>query len=179
MTWSDSLMFAGSSFVLSLLVKATAVTALALIAERAIRSHRASVGHILYVGVFIILLIVPLASLIVPPIAVSAPVNGALSNPDPFVPQDPFQLSATPRPTAGVSSALSASSSGAWRLDISIRVLAGVWLVGALVCLVPVGLGIVRGARLRRHAAGWALGQRLVDDLKSAQRIRRRLVADA
>jgi uncharacterized protein (TIGR03435 family) len=176
MTWPDRLMFAGSSIMLSLVIKATAVMTLAWIAERACRGCRASVRHIAYVGAFVILLILPLGSLVLPPITVRTTVDGTVSNRDLPVLQDPLQFAATPDTASAVNGARSASSAEVWGLGISIQqALAGVWLVGALVCLVPFGLGIVRGARMKRRAAAWAPGQRLVDDLTSARRIRRRV----
>src|SRR4051794_3066324 len=73
MAFTDVVLAIGRSFELAVLVKATAVLALALIAAHAARSVRASVRHALLASTFGVLLALPLASVLIPPLRITIP----------------------------------------------------------------------------------------------------------
>ena len=65
---------AGGSTELSIVLKATVVIALALIGARLARGTRASVRHLLLASAFGVLLILPVATVLMPPVAVKIPI---------------------------------------------------------------------------------------------------------
>ena len=71
----NTLMIAASeSFAVSILVKATAALAMALVAARLARRRRAAVRHVLLAAAFAVLMVLPLASISTAPWTVAIDV---------------------------------------------------------------------------------------------------------
>jgi TonB family protein len=139
--------------ILSILVKATFVATLGLLAAWITRHNRASVRHALLTATLAVLLLLPAASILAPPIRIALPQTSLRIAP---VAAGELQAvpSATPRP------ALSASA-----VSLSTLLLAA-WMVGAILFLTPVATGIWQVRALRRSALPWSEGQSLVGDVE-------------
>src|SRR5580704_19793990 len=70
---------AGGSTELSIVLKATVVIALALIGARLARGTRASVRHLVLASAFGVLLVLPVAAVLMPPVAVKIPTTHVTS----------------------------------------------------------------------------------------------------
>ena len=64
----------GGSTELAIVLKATVVVALALVGARRARGTRASVRHLLLASAFGVLLVLPVAAVLMPPVAVKIPI---------------------------------------------------------------------------------------------------------
>jgi hypothetical protein len=71
---SRAIVAISSSPALSIVVKITAIMTLALFAARLARGSRAAVRHALLAAVFGVTLVMPIASLVAPPVHVAVPV---------------------------------------------------------------------------------------------------------
>jgi len=160
---------------MTLLVKATVVLVLALAGVRLARRSSAAVRHLLLAGAFAVLLLLPLASALAPPVAFDVSFGGEQVAPAPAgaATGEAVVLAPTPamprEPMAGSEDAVKTS-------DVSLAVLlAAVWAAGTLVFLVPVATGLYRVRRLRRGGAIWHEGGRVLDSLARDAGIGRRV----
>ena len=64
----------GSSLPASIVAKATVIAAFGLMGARLARRSRAAVRHVLLAATFGVLLLLPVASLIVPPVRIAVPI---------------------------------------------------------------------------------------------------------
>jgi uncharacterized protein (TIGR03435 family) len=157
-----------SSLAASVVAKATVTTALGLITARLARRSRAAVRYALLAAVFGVLLVLPVASLVSPPVRIALPVetgDGMKSS------QFPMSIDAIPAvaPTDGSSTApwpSRFSPSALWTMG---------WLAGALLSLLPMIAGLARIRSLRRSGLPWFDGQSVVDGLALETGIRRRV----
>jgi uncharacterized protein (TIGR03435 family) len=148
---------------MTLLVKATVVIALALLAVKLARRSSAAVRHLMLSGAFAVLLLLPLASMVVPPVQFDVPVAPLAStviwsdSADEAVVVAPSP--AVPR-AAGVQTAPGVDP--ATRGPATARLLSLVWAAGTLAFLAPVIVGLYRVSRLRRGGQTWPEGRRVV-----------------
>lgn len=146
----------GSSMALSILVKATFVMALGLGAAMVAKRQRAAFRHALLAGMFGVLLTLPLVSALAPPVQIAMRVLQSQSLTAPFV------------RTGGVASPVVTRAPGVpdqprvvqWTV---FELLTVGWIAGAVLFLVPVGVGLRQVRRLRRSGLPWAGGQSAAD----------------
>jgi bla regulator protein blaR1 len=158
------------SLAASILVKVTVTMALALLATRMARSGRASVRHVLLAASFAILVALPIATLVAPPVRISVPIApksaGALAVIDSMTTfvavEAPRSIEA--RTTATSRRALSPGS-----------MLLALWIAGALLFLLPVVVGLSRTRSLRRTALPWIRGQSIAQGVISDSGMRPRV----
>jgi hypothetical protein len=72
----QALVAAGRSPATSIILKATATSAMALLIARLTRKRRASLHHVVFVAAFVTLLIIPIATIVLPTVAVPLAVSG-------------------------------------------------------------------------------------------------------
>ncbi|MBI3402450.1 MAG: TIGR03435 family protein [Acidobacteria bacterium] len=136
---------------LSLIVKATIVLALTLVAAVAARRARASVRHVLLTSAFGVLLTLPAIAMLLPPLAVTVASAPAAAHREVRVKairgNDLVYYSNV---VEDVSAPSLAGPSP--RLSALLRV---AWTAGAFLFLAPVGVALWRLRRLRRRAAPW------------------------
>ena len=151
-----------SAFAVSVLVKATVVVLAALGCARLARRHRAAVRHLVLAAGFAVLLILPLASLLAPAVRVAIPIAASkgLVTPSP---------DAVPEMAAvGSSSAVGSNetpSTAQWQLPGVAALMAGAWLAGVAIFLLPVAAGLWQMQVAWRSALPWRDGQSLVNRL--------------
>jgi len=124
------------SLVLSLVLKATLITALALISARMARKNCASVRHLLLITVFIVLLALPFGASLVPsiPIAVASVQPTAASMPRAQVPD------AVAANTVNAAAAESQTVNRQRSVPVSTLMLS-LWAAGVIVVLLPIIAG--------------------------------------
>jgi uncharacterized protein (TIGR03435 family) len=150
------LLAVSNSLAASIVAKATVTAALGLIGVWLTRRSRAAVRHALLAAAFGVLLVLPIASLVAPPVGIAiaareriAPSPGDTGTISPIAPS---QASATVAPVHPKSAGLSLST-----------LLFAAWLAGMALFLFPVTLGLWHVRSLRRTAVPWRHGQQLVD----------------
>ena len=167
---AEAALVVSGSFAAALLAKVTVTMALALIAVRLARKSRAAVRHLLLAAAFAVVLVLPIASIVVPSVRVEIrPLGSTLgaeasaTRPIDSVPSaGSTELTASTMEPPGRSSAIRTSS-----------LLVAVWAAGALLFLLPLIAGLWQMRRLRRYGLPWLKGRTLVDSLVSEARIRR------
>jgi beta-lactamase regulating signal transducer with metallopeptidase domain len=151
-----------------IVTKATLVLLLMLLAARLVRRTRASARHLLLTAGFGVLLVLPLA------IAVMPPVHVEVRAVPPVV--EEFMSALVP---AGRLAQANRAGSRAWISSDSDdvprrrRLLAELWAGGVLLFACPVLIGFAHARRLRRTGRPWLAGQRLVDSLTREAGLRR------
>jgi uncharacterized protein (TIGR03435 family) len=162
----------GSSLPASIVAKATVIAAFGLMGARLARKSRAALRHVLLAATFGVLLLLPVASLIVPPVRIVVPTvrmrNANLSPPAaggewilPFTPPDapPALTLATSRPS---------------RPPLSALLFVG-WLAGVTLALIPLIASLWKIRWLRRSGLPWADGRKVADRLSLDAGFRRRV----
>jgi uncharacterized protein (TIGR03435 family) len=161
-----------TAFAVSVLVKATIVATIALGGARLARGSRAAVRHLVLAAAFAVLLILPLASLLAPPVPLPVPIAAStgLIEPPPGAVPDVTAIGPSPATRDGAApAALSPALPGA-------AALAGTaWLIGAAIVLLPMLAGIGRMRTIRRSALPWREAQALANAVAVAAGIRRRV----
>jgi uncharacterized protein (TIGR03435 family) len=160
------------SFAVSILVKATLTTTLALIGAWLARNDRAAVRHLLLAAGFAVLVVLPIASVVVPSISLTVPI--AVPEQTPPVAFEPLAVGGSPdvEASAGAPSpgATPATPWPSWP-----ALLLGVWLLGTALFAAPVLAGLSEVRALCRSARAWPRGQELVDRLARELALRRRV----
>ncbi len=153
----------------SVLIKVTLILGLALAGARLARRSRAAVRHVLLAASFVVLPILPVASIVAPAVSVAIPaaVQQAI---DPLT-VDPVAPAPLAPSTATVSVAPPAAS-GSWWPSLSAFLL-GSWIAGAAIFLLPVVLGLRQVDSLRRSAFPWVEGRAVAAGLGREIGIRR------
>jgi uncharacterized protein (TIGR03435 family) len=159
---SELMLVIDGSLALSTIVKVTITTASALICTRLARRSRAAVRHVVLGAGFAVLLVLPIASIVVPPVHIAVPTEERDNNlPSVFEPAidvpvtEPFNeiVAVTPATTSLLS-----------KLSLSALFVAG-WIGGLVVSLLPVVIGLWQMRSLRRAAQPWHELRSLVDRL--------------
>jgi uncharacterized protein (TIGR03435 family) len=155
---------------LSIIVKATVVVGLMLLATHFTRRARASERHVLWASTFAILLALPAADLSMPVISVAIPtasIDGwrdlATTIPREEAVQSVAAMAARPFPPATTS-------------PFSIRtLLRALWAAGTMVFLAPIAVALWRLRRVRRRGQAWRRGESIVRAIAPRSRMRRRV----
>jgi uncharacterized protein (TIGR03435 family) len=165
---SEALLAVSSSLAASIAVKATLVMALALTGVWLARRSRAAVRHALLAAAFGVLLALPVASLVAPPIHIAV-LDAAQQRTVPaFAAGSAVEPVAPPRATVGVTQTVPRSGG----LSLSTLLLTA-WIAGTALFLLPVAMGLWQVRSLRRSALPWRHGQPVVEKLALEAGIRR------
>jgi uncharacterized protein (TIGR03435 family) len=129
----------------------------ARVADRA----RAARRYLVLAATFTVLLLLPIAALVVPPVAIairSVPIESA---PPTFpAPGTEVPAGATVRPSSQVTpSHIAREAARGWTLPSLATALRMVWAIGFALCLMPVAFTLWRLRVLRRSAVRWAEGE--------------------
>lgn len=163
---NEMMLAVSSSVAASIAVKATVLLALGLIGTSMARTSRAALRHALLAAVFAMLVVLPVACLLAPPLRIEVPVTAkarvasALRTITLSIPAGKHAVATSTPPPAGIS------PTTLW--------LTG-WLGGAALFLSPALLGLWHVRSLRRSALPWPHGQAVVHSLTLATGIRRRV----
>jgi beta-lactamase regulating signal transducer with metallopeptidase domain len=145
---SQAALALSQSLELSVVVKATILLALALLAARAASHARASVRHVMLASAFAALLALPFIAVSAPKLAIDVPVARALAAPAPTAP--------AVSPTSPVRATNSEPVSAGWDMPSRAAILRVAWMTGAAVCLAPLLLMLWRLRRIRRTGLPFA-----------------------
>jgi hypothetical protein len=165
---TEALAAIAGSFALSLAVKVTVVTALALLGTRMARHSRASVRHLVLAATFIVLLAFPFAALIGPSIQVEVPLPEGQPAPAIIIPAADAGATVIDHPAAKTSRAVAERTS----LRVS-TVIAAAWAAGAALLLLPMAVGLWQLRRIRRFGLPWLQGQTVLRALADEIGVRR------
>jgi uncharacterized protein (TIGR03435 family) len=170
---TEMMLAVSGSLTASIVAKVTVITALALFAAWLARGSRAAVRHALLAAAFVVTLLLPIASVLVPPVHLGVPVavenrasaalplvRGVEQTPPVVVADDP-----------GVG-AISVPESS--RISVSQVLLAG-WIAGGAIFLLPLVIGLWQIRLLRRSGLPWRRGQSLAETLALDAGIHRRV----
>jgi TonB family protein len=159
-----------SSPAASIVAKATVATALGLVATWLARRSRAAVRHALLAAAFGVLLVLPVASLVAPPVRIAVPAEaGERVGPTFADAAAPISAAAPAHPN--VAAPVAPRSAG---LSPS-ALLLGVWMAGTAFFLLPVAMGLWQVRRLRRDALPWRHAQSAFEKLALEAGIHRRV----
>jgi uncharacterized protein (TIGR03435 family) len=161
-----------NSPALSIVVKTTAIMSLTIFTVTLARGGRAAVRHALLATGLAVTLVMPIASLVTPPVHVAVPVTAEsriatlppLRNIEPI----PFFMPAD-APARGIS--VPPEAPVHWVSDL----LLPAWIAGTLLFLLPMTVGILQIRSLRRSGLPWSRGQEVVDAFARDAGIRRRV----
>ena len=160
-----------SSLALSLIVKATAISAGALIAAYIARRSRASVRHVLLAAAFILLLALPVVSVAAPPreVNVAVPQAGSTVRVATLAPLRPAvavwrSVDDGGRRAGPVTTTLPSTST----------LLLAVWVMGVAFVFLPMIAGLRRVRRVRQNGVPWRDGQAVVAEITAARAVRTR-----
>lgn len=163
------------SLVASLLVKVTITTALALIGARLARKSRAAIRHVLLAAAFLVLLVLPIASIVAPSVSVTVPIAVQ----DEMLPPslETIPGADVPSPPTDAGPALTSSPPRLAWLPISTlpTLLMAGWAAGTVLCLLPVLAGLWQVRSLRRSGLPWRHGRSVADPLALEAGIHRRV----
>src|SRR5690348_10767360 len=160
-----------NSLAASIIVKATIAISIALVAATLARHSRASVRHAILAAGIAVLLGLPIAAVIAPPLHIALPIAQGSSAPttnsvQSFDETTPAPGTATNAPSAAKSEATSFSL-----FDL----LFIAWAFGAMVFLAPVIIGLWQIRSLRRTALPWSHGNAVATTLANELKISRRI----
>jgi uncharacterized protein (TIGR03435 family) len=150
---------------LALIAKATVILGVALVATRIACNARASVRSLILAAAFALVLILPVASAVVPPRQLSIPDNYA-----------PVFLLEDVNPPATMASApvrLPDASRQDRHFPSAASLTRATWLLGVLATLAPLWIGLWRVRSLRNRSRAWAEGRELADALRASLGVRR------
>jgi len=163
-----AILLASHSLAVSIVVKATFTTALALIAVRLARGSRASLRHVMLTVAFGVLLALPAASLVLPAVAIAV------------------RVAPPARPVRSRSTGITRASSRVAPLPSRVEpsrsrgvsaavVLFPIWILGSMVFLLPMAAGLRQLRSFRRSGVEWPRGQSIADGLARKAGIGRRV----
>src|SRR5215475_9803384 len=146
-----ALVAASGSLFISVILKATVTSAIALLIARLTRKRRASLHHVVFVAAFVTLVIIPIATIVLPTVAVPLAVSG-----------EEGQL-------FGKTSAVDAGSiieaqttvqeiNAPINIDLQVSgnaLLLTVWAATTLIFLLPMAVGLCQLYLARRSAVPW------------------------
>jgi uncharacterized protein (TIGR03435 family) len=160
-----------------LMVKATVAVALGLLGATAARRSRASVRHTVLAAMFGVLLLLPVVSVVAPPMPIAmatvkqsqtaSSTPAAIGSGTDVNRHDDLASGAGPAQPRGPLAQLPHFS--------LMGVLLAVWMAGAALCLLPMAVGFWQVRSLRRSGLPWLQGQRTVAPLASDAGIQRRI----
>src|SRR5262245_12326277 len=167
----NNMMIAGSlSLALLTLVKATAIAALGLIGTRMAQRSRASLRHALLAVTFAALAALPVASTLIPPVGIEAPI----ATQEPVRTPPPPAVAVLPAPQKDAAIVIAHVTPGALSLSVS-ALLFNIWIVGMALFLLPMAIGLWEARCLRRSGLPWWRGQSVADEVAARAGLCRRV----
>jgi beta-lactamase regulating signal transducer with metallopeptidase domain len=166
----EIMLAAGASLAASIVVKITVVTALGLIAVWFARGNRAAVRHALLAATFGVMLLLPIAAVLMPPLHVGVPVE--LERRAPMVPPVIGVDTTASLTKVGAGARVTAGAPRKWKLSLENLLFVG-WVAGVALFLLPVVAGLWQIRALRRSGSPWRHAQALVKPLAHDAAIRR------
>jgi uncharacterized protein (TIGR03435 family) len=167
----EAILAVSDSLATLLVAKVTFVAALGLIGAWLARRNRAAVRHAILAAAFGVLLTLPVASILAPPIRVAVSVGE--QDRAVLPPLDPA-IDGIPPGAATDGHGVTPRTRQSSRFSLSALLMMG-WLVGAMLSLLPMIVGLWRMRSLRRACFPWAGGQSMVDGLAREAGIHRRV----
>jgi len=140
----------GSSIELLLIAQATVLFGLGFAATRLAGRTRASVRHVVLASTFLAVLALPVASGLVPRVAVDVPVPASSDHSSSL--QTDAASAAPLNATRSIPAAPAPSRGIAWSLPGWLELLGILWIAGAALTLTPLVVAVAHLARLRRDA---------------------------
>jgi uncharacterized protein (TIGR03435 family) len=159
------MMYAIDGLVVAILVKATVVVAVGLAGARLARGSRAAVRHAVLAAAFAVMLGLPVASVIVPPVRVAMPMATVFVD----------SIDAAPQLASSSERTVTPPAISRWSLPSMADLLIAGWLAGALFFLLRMMFGLWQVHSLRRFGLPWRDGQAVVDRLAMEVGIRWRV----
>jgi bla regulator protein BlaR1 len=150
----------GSSLPASMVAKATIIAAFGLMGARLARRSRAAVRHVLLAATFTVLLLLPVASLIVPPVRIAVPTawtSSAVSSAPAVGGKEILPFTPPEARPAETSAALRSSCP-----PLIALVVMG-WLAGVALALIPLIASLWKIRWLRRSGLPWAAGRKVAN----------------
>lgn len=147
-TPTEAALSVSQSAEISLLVKATAMLLIGLIAVALAKRTRASVRHLLLAATFAALIATPAIVIAVPETTIAIPVPPVAASVAPRIADAPVGTVATPAPSVSVP--VQSASPVSWRAVAQL-----VWLTGALLFLAPLAIMLWKLRSLRRTGLPW------------------------
>jgi hypothetical protein len=162
----------GTSLTALIIVKITVTWALSLSAAWLARRSRAALRHALLTVAFGVTLILPIASILAPPVHIAVPlVTASRTASHPLVRTIDATRSVTPV-NAGVR--LMPTIPEACSRSLSALLIAG-WIVGTALALLPMAMGLRLIHSMRQSGLRWPHGQAVVKRLAAEAGIHRRV----
>ena len=157
-----------SSFAALLVAKVTVIMALALFAVWLARGRRAAVRHAFLAAAFGVMLLLPVASVLVPPVRLAVPV--VAGNPPSImrVEQNP------PVPVADEPDVRAIPAPQSPGISV-FNLLLTVWIAGGAISLLPLAIGLWQIRSLRRSGLPWLHGQSLAETIARDAGVYRRV----
>jgi bla regulator protein blaR1 len=166
---SNAILAISDSLAASIVVKATIVISIALITARMAHRSRASIRHAILAAGFAVLLALPLAAILAPPLHIALPVAQSSST----LPTNSVQsFDETSLAPAATNAPSSAAKSEAMSFSLFDFVFAA-WVIGAAVFLAPIIIGLWQVRSLRRTALPWSQGVSVSTTLANELKLRR------
>jgi uncharacterized protein (TIGR03435 family) len=170
---NGAMLAAGSSLAALIVVKVTVLAALGLAAAWLGRRSRAAVRHALLAVTFGATLVLPITSLVAPPVHVTVPVAEVSPAARPLVVNSTAPIPPVTIAADGARMALAAPQQSS-TFSLSVLLLTG-WIVGTAVFLVPVMTALWQIRSLRRSGLPWLDGQSIAETLALDAGIHRRV----
>src|SRR6185437_4169201 len=162
-----------NSLAASIIVKATIVISIALIAAYFARHNRASVRHAILAAGFAVLLVLPIAAIIAPPLHIALPIAQGSSTISTNSAQSFDETTLAPGTATNAPSTAKSEATSSSLFDL----LFIAWAFGAVVFLAPVIIGLWQIRSLRRTALPWSHGTSVASTLANELKINRRIQA--
>ncbi|MGH9572661.1 MAG: TIGR03435 family protein [Candidatus Acidiferrales bacterium] len=157
------------SFAASIIVKATIVISIALIAAYFARHSRASVRHAILAAGFGVLLALPIAAIIAPPLHIALPIAQGSSTLATNPVQSFDETSLVPRAATNAPSSAQSETTSFSLFDLVFAL----WAIGAAIFLAPVIIGLWQVRSLRRTALPWPHGNSVASAIANELKISR------
>jgi uncharacterized protein (TIGR03435 family) len=167
----EAMLAVSNSLATLLVAKVTFVTALGLIGAWLARRNRAAVRHAILAATFGVLLTLPIASILAPPVRVAVPVG---EQDRAVLPPLDAAIDGIPLGAATDGRGNTPRTQQPSRFSLSALLTMG-WIAGAMLSLLPMIVGLWRMRSLRRAGFPWAGGQSIVDGLAREAGIHRRV----
>jgi bla regulator protein blaR1 len=161
----------GTSVALAIVLKATFIASLALAGVRLARRGRAAVRHLVLLAGFTALLVLPVASILAPVVAIPITMPAEHTATPALDEAGSYSVFVT---RADATAALGPTSAG-WPMPSRSAILFGLWGTGVAAFLLPVLIGVWQVRALRRSARSWRRGRVLADALVREGRRRRQV----
>ncbi len=169
----EMMLAVSSSLAASVVVKVTAVIALALFAVWVARGSRAAMRHALLAAAFAVMLLLPITSLVIPPVHVAVPVV-VETRASASTPLATGVERVTPVFIARAPGVRAISPPQPARISPRDFLLTG-WIAGVAIFLLPLVIGLWQIRLFRRSGLPWPHGQSLAGEIARDAGIHRRV----